>query len=458
MLDFKYMIKRVLFDRKRINPARRVVLGFVFIILIGALLLMLPISARNGQSTDFFTCLFTATSTTCVTGLTLVDTYTHWSFFGHVIMICLIQIGGLGFMTILSLAFFMSHRRIGLRDRMMMMQSFNLDSMEGVVKLVRHVLTATLVIEGIGAMILAGCFIPQMGLARGIWSGIFHSISAFCNAGFDILGKYDPNSSLIHYQRNAVVLLTISALIIIGGLGFFVWEDIYQQKNRRRLSLHSKMVLIITPALLFIGTAGFFIMEMNNPETLGGLPWWDKLLGAFFQSTTARTAGFDAMGQAGITEQSKLLTTILMFIGGSSGSTAGGVKTVTVGILVLTTISTMQSKRDLVIFGWRIGHTQILYAVSLIILGAFLVVCGGLFISLLDNVSLYDAIYETASAYGTVGLTSGVTENASTLSRTILILYMFFGRVGIMTVSISVLLRGRQGDGIKYPGGSVLIG
>ncbi len=458
MLDFKYMIKRVLFDRKRINPARRVVLGFVFIILIGALLLMLPISARNGQSTDFFTCLFTATSTTCVTGLTLVDTYTHWSFFGHVIMICLIQIGGLGFMTILSLAFFMSHRRIGLRDRMMMMQSFNLDSMEGVVKLVRHVLTATLVIEGVGAMILAGCFIPQMGLARGIWSGIFHSISAFCNAGFDILGKYDPNSSLIHYQRNAVVLLTISALIIIGGLGFFVWEDIYQQKNRRRLSLHSKMVLIITPALLFIGTAGFFIMEMNNPETLGGLPWWDKLLGAFFQSTTARTAGFDAMGQAGITEQSKLLTTILMFIGGSSGSTAGGVKTVTVGILVLTTISTMQSKRDLVIFGWRIGHTQILYAVSLIILGAFLVVCGGLFISLLDNVSLYDAIYETASAYGTVGLTSGVTENASTLSRTILILYMFFGRVGIMTVSISVLLRGRQGDGIKYPGGSVLIG
>lgn len=458
MLDFRYMIKRVLFDRKRINPARRVVLGFVFIILIGALLLMLPISARNGQSTDFFTCLFTATSTTCVTGLTLVDTYTHWSFFGHVIMICLIQIGGLGFMTILSLAFFMSHRRIGLRDRMMMMQSFNLDSMEGVVKLVRHVLTATLVIEGIGAMILAGCFIPQMGLARGIWSGIFHSISAFCNAGFDILGKYDPNSSLIHYQRNAVVLLTISALIIIGGLGFFVWEDIYQQKNRRRLSLHSKMVLIITPALLFIGTAGFFIMEMNNPETLGGLPWWDKLLGAFFQSTTARTAGFDAMGQAGITEQSKLLTTILMFIGGSSGSTAGGVKTVTVGILVLTTISTMQSKRDLVIFGWRIGHTQILYAVSLIILGAFLVVCGGLFISLLDNVSLYDAIYETASAYGTVGLTSGVTENASTLSRAILILYMFFGRVGIMTVSISVLLRGRQGDGIKYPGGSVLIG
>lgn len=458
MLDFKYMIKRVLFDRKRINPARRVVLGFVFIILIGALLLMLPISARNGQSTDFFTCLFTATSTTCVTGLTLVDTYTHWSFFGHVIMICLIQIGGLGFMTILSLAFFMSHRRIGLRDRMMMMQSFNLDSMEGVVKLVRHVLTATLVIEGVGAMILAGCFIPQMGLARGIWSGIFHSISAFCNAGFDILGKYDPNSSLIHYQRNAVVLLTISALIIIGGLGFFVWEDIYQQKNRRRLSLHSKMVLIITPALLFIGTAGFFIMEMNNPETLGGLPWWDKLLGAFFQSTTARTAGFDAMGQAGITEQSKLLTTILMFIGGSSGSTAGGVKTVTVGILVLTTISMMQSKRDLVIFGWRIGHTQILYAVSLIILGAFLVVCGGLFISLLDNVSLYDAIYETASAYGTVGLTSGVTENASTLSRAILILYMFFGRVGIMTVSISVLLRGRQGDGIKYPGGSVLIG
>lgn len=458
MLDLKYMIKRVLFDRKRINPSRRIVLGFIFIILAGALLLMLPISARNGQSTDFFTCLFTATSTTCVTGLTLVDTYTHWSIFGQAVMISLIQIGGLGFMTILSLAFFMSHRRIGLRDRMMMMQSFNLDSMEGVVKLVRHVLTATLVIEGVGAIILAGCFIPQMGLAKGIWNGVFHSISAFCNAGFDLLGQFEPNTSLIRYQRNAVVLLTVSALIIIGGLGFFVWEDVYQKRKLKRLSLHSKMVLIITPALLLIGTIGFLLMEMNNPKTLGVMPWGDKILNAFFQSTTARTAGFDAVGQIGITEPSKLLTTILMFIGGSSGSTAGGVKTVTIGVLVLTTISTMQSKRDLVIFGWRIGHTQILYALSLVFLGAFLVVCGGVFISMLDGVNLYDAIYETASAYGTVGLTSGVTEDASTLSRAILILYMFFGRVGIMTVSISVLLKGRHTDGIKYPGGSVLIG
>ncbi len=451
MIDiFKFIL-----HKKKINPARRIVFGFALLILAGALLLMLPIASKTRETTPFLTALFTATSATCVTGLTIANTGAYFSFFGQAVILALIQLGGLGFMTILCLAFFVSNKQIGLRNRMMLAQSMGTESLEGIVKLVKHVLVITAAVEITGAVVLAVRFIPLCGIANGVWQSVFHSVSAFCNAGFDIIGD---GLSMLSYRHDPLVLITLALLIITGGLGFVVWEDIIRKKSLKHLGMYSKLVLITTAVLIVSGTAIYFIFERNNPLTIGNESVFQKILASFFQSVTTRTAGFDAVWQNNLTETSKVWGIVLMMIGGASGSTAGGVKTGTFALVVLTLYSVMRSRPDVVIFGRRVGHSTILHAMSLLVLWLILTVAGAVLISLFDAQPILNAFYETASAYSTVGLTVGVTETSSVFTKVLLIIYMFFGRVGIMTISVIFMERSGKSKDIKYPEGTFIVG
>lgn len=461
MIDLKYLVTKIFIQKKRMNASRRIAAGFVVIILAGALLLMLPISSKHREVTPFLTSLFTATSATCVTGLVLVDTAVHWSLFGQVVLLCLIQIGGLGFISILSIVFLMSNRHIGLRDRMLMAQSLNLDSMSGIVRMMKKIIIIAFSIEAAGAVILSICFVPIVGPVRGIWYGVFHAVSAFCNAGFDLMGTFVPMSSMELVNKNPIILLTISSLIVIGGLGFFVWEEIRSQHCWRKFRLYTKMVLFITPVLIISGWFLFYFFEKNNLHTMGVMSTSDKVLNSLFQSVTTRTAGFASINQAALTDQSKLIATILMMIGGSSGSTAGGIKTVTIGLVIVSAWYILQAKKKVVIRGRHIGHSQIMYAAALAFMALLLVLTGAFAISVLEHVSIIDAMYEVASAYGTVGLSVGVTSpDNSIFTHLILIIYMFFGRVGIMTITVSMLTRSRnmKDDLLNYPSEKLLIG
>lgn len=442
-----------------LNPTRIVVTSFLIIILVGALLLMLPISSRSGQVTDFITCLFTATSATCVTGLIVVDTYMHWTLFGQIVIICLIQLGGLGFMTLITVVSFLLRRRIGLSERLIMASTLNLNDMDGVVRVVRHALMGTFLLEGIGAVLLSLRFIPDFGLLKGIWRGIFHSISAFCNAGFDILGVDQPFVSLANYNDDPVILLVIMCLIVVGGLGFFVWEDVLRcRKNLRKLSLYSKMVFCMTAALILGGTIFFLVVEWNNPATLGDMPVWQKILNSMFQSITLRTAGYDSVGQAGLLDSSLVMGCILMLIGGSSGSTAGGIKTGTVAVLLLTLRAGLTGREAVTFRGRTITQRRVMDAMTLALIVVAVFVAGSMVISLLESVHFLEAAYEVASGMATVGVTVGITPQLGTVSRVILILMMYLGRVGIMSFSVAFLARSSGQAKIKYPTAEVMIG
>lgn len=325
---------------RTMRPGRLIVLVFLFIILLGAGLLCLPAASRSGEPTPFLTSLFTATSATCVTGLIRVDTGTHWAMFGQVVILLLIQIGGLGFMTIACLFFFALRRKIGLRERMVLAQALGSDSYSGIVSLVRNILRGTAAVEGAGALILFFRFLPEFGFGKALWYGVFHSISAFCNAGFDVLADTDVGGSLCRYATDPVVNFTIMALIIIGGLGFAVWGDIRHNRRFSRMSVYTRLVILITTVLIFGGAGIFAALEWNNPGTLGGLTPSQKLMAALFQSVTLRTAGFATFDQNALSDVSKAVADFLMLVGGSSGSTAGGVKTVTVGVILLAAWST----------------------------------------------------------------------------------------------------------------------
>ena len=460
------MIKKIalwmrdMFIRNRsLNATRVVAVSFAVIILVGALLLTLPIASRSGESAGFFTGLFTATSATCVTGLILVDTWTQWSLFGQVVILGMIQLGGLGFMTVITLVSFALHRRIGLSERLIMVSTLNLNDLDGVVRVVRHALMGTFLLEGIGAVILSACMIPEFGIAGGIWRGIFHAVSAFCNAGFDLLGgRFGAFSSLVGYNDHPVVLFTIAALITVGGLGFFVWEDILRKRSIHRLSVYSKMVLLMT-ALLIVGGAAFFLVEeYANPATLGNMPFWQKLCNALFQSVTLRTAGFDAIGQGGLSDSSKAFSSILMLIGGSSGSTAGGLKTATVAVLLLALRSGLAGREQVTFRGRTIPYRRVLNAMTLALVMLFLFLMGSMVISTVEDLPYLDCAFEVASAMGTVGLTTGLTPNLTPFSQTLIILLMYLGRVGVLSFSIALMTRGRSMDKIRYPEMNVMIG
>lgn len=441
--------------KRRLNPSRRIALVFLLAILIGALLLMLPVSARDRTSTPFITALFTSTSAVCVTGLTLVETGTYFSLFGQAVIMCLIEIGGLGFMTVLIIAFVAANKHIGISQRLMLAESLGLERIEGVVRLTKIIFKASLLFELAGAIALSLRFIPRFGILNGIWFSIFHSVSAFCNAGFDIFGN---GNSIASFSGDYLVLITLACLIIIGGIGFVVWEETARKRKFKKLSVYSRLVIIMTLGLIVFGTIGFFVLEMNNPETIADKSMGQKILASFFQAVTTRTAGFDAVNQTALGQNSKLLTIILMMIGGASGSTAGGIKVVTMAVALVSLRAVWFNKTDVIVMGRKVKKSTCVYALALVSMWLILVIAGGSVISTLDHVPLIDALYEAASAYGTVGLSEGVTAVSSMPSKALLILYMFMGRVGILTVSVSFTMTAKKKARIDYPDVNLLIG
>lgn len=445
-------------SRKHLNPTRMIALGFALIILAGACLLHLPIAAKSGEWTPWITCLFTATSATCVTGLAQVDTFLHWTLFGQIVVLVLIQLGGLGFVSLMTLVSLALRRRIGLSQRMIMASALNLSNTAGVVRVVRHALIGTFIMEGIGGLLLAVRFVPMFGLARGLWFGIFHSISAFCNGGFDLMGEYTgPFSSLAGFQSDPLVLGVIMTLIVVGGLGFFVWEDIIRCKRWKAFSLYTKLVLAITGALILSGFLTILWFEWDNPATLGGMSTGDKILNALFQSVTLRTAGYATLDQAGLTDNSAVIGVLFMLVGGSSGSTAGGIKTVTAGVLLLSLWESLRGREQVVLRGRTIPARRVLDAMTLTLSILMLLTVGTMGLSLLDQVPFLSGVYEIASALGTVGLSMGVTTTLGPASSLIVILCMYLGRIGVLTFSIAFLTR-RMESKLQYPTIDIMIG
>ena len=443
---------------RQMRPAQIIVLVFALLILAGALLLSLPVSAASGKPTPFLTCLFTATSATCVTGLSVVETGLHWSVFGQWVILVMIQIGGLGFMSIASIFFLVLRQKIGLKKRMVLAQALSMDSMGGIVSMVKNVLLGTFAVEGAGAVILTICFVQRFPFLQALRYGVFHSISAFCNAGFDLLADVQYGGSLSYYALNPVFNVTIMALIIIGGLGFFVWGDIRHHRRFSQLSVYTRMVLVITGILIFGGAALFAVLEWNNPATIGTFDAGQKLLCALFQSVTTRTAGFCTFSQAQMTDASKAVSDVLMFVGGSSGSTAGGLKTVTLGVTVLSAIAAARGRSRVSVYRHTIPAEQVSQAFALLALMFSLSFMGAIYISAANGCDITDAVFETVSAIATVGLTAGLTSSLSAASHVILIILMFFGRVGIMTISVGFLTASHAEDRFAYAPAKMMIG
>ena len=440
------------------NPMKVIAFIFIGIILLGTLLLMLPISNRDGTWCDFLSALFTATSATCVTGLVMFDTYTQWSGFGQFVIITMIEIGGLGFISAFSMLLFALKKKISFKQKLVMAQSFNVSDMSEVVDMQKWVIKSSLFIQALGALILTMVFTREYDLWLSLKLGLFHSISAFCNAGFDILGFVEPGASLVHFNDNPYLLLTLSALIISGGLGFFVWKEVVDYRKTKKLSLYSKMVLAINAVLLSVGTLMFLVMEWNNQGTLGNMSTLNKVVNAFFQSVTLRTAGFDAIGQLGLTEASKAISIPLMLIGGSSGSTAGGMKTVSALVVAMFFLSRMQNKNHVSIERKEITTDQMMDALTLLSVMAFLMFFGAVFITITSPIALIDALFETTSALATVGVTTGVTTLLSVPAKIMIIIFMYFGRIGILTLSMGFLFRSKKEDHVKYSKAKLLIG
>ena len=443
---------------RALSPTKIIAVTFLILILTGAFLLTLPAATRDGQGCDFLRALFTATSATCVTGLTPFDTYTQWSGFGQGVLLCLIEVGGLGFMSMATLFVFLLRKRIGLKQRMVMAQALSLNDMEGVVRLQRTVIFGSLSVEALGAAILAAYFTPRFGFGKALWLGVFHSVSAFCNAGFDVFGFLEPGASLMTFQDDPLVLLTLGALVVIGGLGFLVWEELAERKPLRRMSVYTRLVLSTTGALLLAGWVLTCLLEWNNPDTLGNMPVWEKLLNGLFQSVTLRTAGFAAVDQGKLTEGGKAVSMVIMLIGGSSGSTAGGLKTVTFVVLVLFIWARLRGRSTVCAFRRTIPESQVLDAMTIAIAMLILAMFGAVFICATSPVGFTNALYEAISALATVGLTADTTLRLSVPAQWLIILYMYFGRVGILTISLGFLTGDRAAERFRYAQTSLLIG
>lgn len=444
---------------RRPEPTRYMVFGFLAIILLGGVLLSLPVSSNDGTYTPFLKALFTSTSATCVTGLIVYDTYTHWSIFGRTVIICLIQIGGLGFMTFAGLISLLMRRGTGLKERMLMAQSLNLFDVNDVLRMIKTILVGTFSIEGAAAVVLSVRFIPEYGLLGGIGRGVFIAISAFCNAGFDLMGDAAPFSSLTNYSGDLVVNLTVMALIFIGGLGFFVWADIANARSFKKLSVFSKLVLITTFSVLFFGAICFFIFEYDNPATMADMTFRDRVLASFFQSVTARTAGFNTIDLGGMTDISTVIMCMLMFVGGSSGSTAGGVKVGTFAVAVMAVISVLKGQSGVHVMKRRFSRDIVMQSFALILVSFVVIIFGTLAVSAADGVPFLDSLFEVTSAFCTVGVTVGITSTLSPFSLCLLMVLMFLGRVGFMTATYALFLRKTEvSNKIQYPEVKIIIG
>lgn len=440
----------------KLTQTQMIVVGFMLIILTGSLLLMLPWASRSHEVTPFLDTLFTATSASCVTGLVVVDTWSHWSMFGQVIILILIQVGGMGFMTLGVFMAILLRRRIGLKTRGVLQESINSLQIGGIVKLAKKIIQGTVFFESVGALILMYRFIPKVGMARGIWYGIFHSVSAFCNAGFDLMGYMEPYESLCGYAGDWLVNLTIMSLIVIGGIGFFVWDDIATKKLKvRRYTLHTKLVLMTTLALIIGGALFFFFTEQSN--VLRNMPFAERIWASFFQSVTARTAGFNTVDTGALTEGSKFVTILLMFVGGSPGSTAGGIKTTTLIVLLVCVRSNMRQEKGYNILDRRLDEEVVRKACTVMCTNLLLMLTATIVMLVLQPFALTDVLFETASAIGTVGMTTGITRSICSVSKAILIFLMYCGRIGSLTFALS--LRGNKHEpAVKQPVEQVMIG
>jgi len=459
-MSLRTKLYRVWLGRHRmgLSPTQTIAITFAVIILIGALLLTLPVASRSGESCGFLPSLFTATSATCVTGLVMFDTWTQWSGFGQAVILCMIEIGGLGFMTAASFVIFLLRKKVGLKQRLVMAQALSVNDMDGIVRLQKYVLCGSLGIQFAGALILFFRFLPEFGCVQALKWSVFHSVSAFCNAGFDIFGVLEPGSSLMVWNSDPLVLLTLGALVVLGGLGFFVWEEVVRVHSWKKFSVYTKLVLLATVFLLLGGWLCFCLLEWNNPATLGSMSVGDKLLNGLFQSVTVRTAGFAAIDQGGLTDAGKGVTMFLMLIGGSSGSTAGGVKTVTLLVLLLFLWSRLRGRRSICVFKRTIPENQVTDAMTIVTLLVGLAFFGGVFISATSPVSFTNGLYEAVSALATVGLTTGVTTSLSIPAQILVIVYMYFGRVGVLTLSLGFLMGNKAQERYQYANTNLLIG
>jgi trk system potassium uptake protein TrkH len=432
--------------------------GFLLVILAGAVLLMLPVSSADRSFTNPLDAVFTAFSATCVTGLVTLDTATHWSLFGQIVILIMIQTGGLGFMTVAVLLSMLVGRTVTPRERMLLGMSFSLGRYEKLSDILNRIVVGTFCFELAGALLLSTRFIPRFGFLDGIYKSIFHSVSAFCNAGFDLLGGYDGMSQT--FGGDLVVCVTLMLLVVVGGIGFVVWDDLADRiLKKRRLPVYSRLVLIVTALLLAVGTAAFAALEWHNPGTIGGLPAGKKLLFAAFQSVNLRTAGFTIINQAHLSESSQLLSVLLMFIGGASGSPAGGVKVATVGVLFYTIWSVSIGNKDAVLFGRKISAESFTRAVAVVGFQSTLIFARALAILASKDCSIMDAVFEATSTVSTTGLTLGITPALGWVGKAAAMLMMYLGRVGILTVTYSVMFSLRESRStISYPDANMLIG
>ncbi|WP_194544532.1 TrkH family potassium uptake protein [Paenibacillus sp. JZ16] len=438
----------------RLSPPQILVLGFAAIIFIGTALLMLPISTSTGEPLEFIDALFTSTSATCVTGLVVVDTGTTFSSFGQIVIMLLIQIGGLGFMTMATLFALALKRRISLKDRLILQEAMNQSSMEGIVRLIRRVLLYSLIIEACGALILSIRWAFDMPIGRAIYYGVFHAVTMFNNAGFDLFGDF---RSLTGYVYDPVVNVVVMFLIVSGGIGFIVLSDLIDFRKQRRLSLHSKVVLTMTATLLLVGFIVILIFEFTNPRTLGSLNWGGKFFGALFQSVTPRTAGANTIDITGLRQATQFFIVILMFIGASPGSTGGGIKTTTFTIMVGAVIAMMRGREDIVMFRYRLAQERVLKALTIALLALLLVLTVSMILSTTEEGDFLEILFETTSAFGTVGLSMGLTPDLTVFGKVLISITMFAGRLGPLTLAYA--LGPKKGKELyRHPEGKMIIG
>lgn len=453
-----------------IKPTQIIVLGFILIIFIGAFFLTLPFSSANGRSVDFIDALFTATSAVCVTGLSTLNTFSQWTVFGKTVIIVLIQVGGLGFMSFITMIMLLLRKKITMKERVILKESFNLNSFHGIIIFLKKIILGTIFIEISGGILLSVVFIPKYGYLTGIAYGMFHSVSAFCNAGFDIIG----DSSVCDYSADVFFNIVIMLLIISGGVGFTVWIDVFDaitalfRKNRNslkmiimRFSLHTKLVLVVSGVLIFSGWILLFLIEYSNPDTIGNFSLGHKLIASLFQSVSLRTAGFASVPQGSLTDAGKMIGIILMAIGGSPGGTAGGIKTVTVGVIIISVISVVKGRNNMVAFKRTISLNVLQKSLTIVIMVLLGIITSTILLSLTEKSSGYsfiDILYEATSAMATVGFTAGLTPVLTVWGKIIIMVCMFIGRLGPITVAVALASNSDRGNSIEYPEGKILVG
>lgn len=446
---FKHKIK--------LNINQIIALAFFCIIAFGSIMLALPFATKGDCHDSILTPLFTATSAVCVTGLSIVDIWTNYTFGGQLIILLLMEIGGLGFMSVVSILIYVSKHYIDISSLSLMAETIGSDTLGNIARIQKRLILGSLLFESIGAAILSVCFIKTLGFPKALWFGIFHSISAFCNAGFDLMGFISPGSGMEVFQNNPLVLITISILIVVGGIGFVVWDDIVSSKHIRDWSIYSKLVLITTFTLIAIGFVFFMFSEFNNGCSVGNLTLNNKIVNCLFQSVTTRTAGFASINQASFTDSSKALTIILMIIGGSTGSTAGGIKTVTFIIIISSILSSLFGKKNTIVLGRKLSADQIIHAYTIAGSFVFLSLLGSYVLYITSNVTFFESIFESVSVLATVGLSLGITGSLSHISQLVLIILMYIGRVGLLTLTVG-FFKAKDNASIKYPSVKILIG